>query len=172
MNSLNSYREWLRGLVDRPGPFYDILFDLAWEINFEHDVPNDVNRASDGLDLRRRFESETFLKLSDFGECRMLEFLIGLAIRCNSTVYDNLYPDLTSHWFWLLLNNLGIDMCTDDYLNRFGREEVVTVFQHLNQRMYNSDGSDGGLFPLEDPQSDQTTVEIWYQMMSYLLEKA
>ena len=176
MTPENRYREWLRGLVDRPGPFYDILFDLAWEINFEHTVPNDANRASDGIDLRNQCEIEckfgALLELPDLGKCRMLEFLIGLAIRCNSTVYDNLYPNLVPEWFWNLLENLALDVYTDNYLEKFGRDEVVTVFHRLNQREYNSDGSDGGLFPLMDAHEDQTKVEVWYQMMAYLSEKA
>ena len=171
MTPLNRYREWLKGLVEKPGPFYDILFDLAWEIDFEYDVPNDINRASDGIDLRNRFELDESLKLPDLGNCRMVEFLIGVAIRCDVALYDNLYPNLVSEWFWILLANLSLDRCTDEYLYEYGSDEVVTVFRQLNNREYNSDGSGGGLFPLKNPHQDQRRIEVWYQMMGFLSEK-
>ena len=163
------YQRWLRGLVDRPGPSFDILFDIAWVTDFKHSVPNDDNRAEDGLKLREAFELETSLKLVALGECRVLELLIALAIRLNESVYDYHNPDQTTHWFWKLIENLeihhydGVDQV--ETIN-----EISATFERLNYREYNENGTNGGLFPLISANEDQRNVEIWYQMMAYLRE--
>jgi hypothetical protein len=170
MLTVNKYNNWLRGLVDQPGLSYHILFDIAWVTNYEHSVPNDYNRAEDGLALRRRFEYETSLRLPDLGPCRILEFLIALAIRLNETVYDYEDPNQTPKWFWQLIANLDLDIYIDEYNFAAIHAEIYDIFGCLNARQYDSDGSNGGLFPLKDPMEDQRHVEVWYQMMAYLSE--
>lgn len=165
----HKYHNWLRGLVDRPGSFYDTLFYVAWETEYKYSVPYDENRAEDGLRLRERFESESSLRLPDLGSCRILEFLVALSIRIDEATYDWDKPDQTSEWFWILIKNLGLDKFDDDWSDDT-RDRIVDAFEYLNQRQYNPDGTDGGLFPLERPREDQRQVEVWYQMMAYLTE--
>jgi hypothetical protein len=145
---------------------------MAWTTIYEYHIPYDDNRAEDGLKLRERFELESSLKLPDLGECRMLEFLIALAIRLNEAVYDCDNPDQVRYWFWQLLTNLQIEAYSDDW--PFGFDTVgfyiEQVFTRLNERLYASNGGAGGLFPLEEPMADQRHVEVWYQMMAYLGE--
>ena len=175
MDRTNNYIHWLRGLVERnPGPSFNILFDAAWNTVYEFHIPNDDNRAEDGLKLRERFELESSLRLPDLGECRILEFLIALAIRLNESVYDHNNPDQTLYWFWELIKNLQLDSYDDNYPFGdifseipFGIEQV---FARLNERLYAANGGAGGLFPLEEPRADQRHVEVWYQMMAYLAE--
>jgi hypothetical protein len=143
---------------------------VAWEIHYEHFVPNDDNRAADGLNLRRRFESETSVRLPDLGSCRMLEFLIALAIRLNEAVYNYRDPNQESYWFWQMMEHLELDMYTDDYNFMAIHGEIYDIFMRINHREYSPDGSNGGLFPLKRPAEDQRDVEIWYQMMAYLQE--
>lgn len=172
MLSINKYNRWLRGLVDdrRSSPSYDILFDMAFVIRYEYSVPNDHNRAEDGLKLRERFEYETSIKLPDLGECRILEFLIALAIRLNESVYDNRNPNREPEWFWTLINNLELDEYNDEYNFHRIHTGIESIFRCLNNRLYNADGTGGGVFPLENPKENQQDVEVWYQMMAYLQE--
>ncbi|MCK4787431.1 MAG: hypothetical protein KAV87_26975 [Desulfobacteraceae bacterium] len=170
MLSVNKYLRWLRGLVHRPGPSYDILFDMAWVTHYEYPVPNDDNRAQDGLKLRERFEYETSIRLPHLGECTMLEFLIALAIRLNESVYDHTYPNQETYWFWILMGALKLDEYDDSYDFTRIHDEIQNIFMRLNRREYDSDGGNGGLFPLDDPIQDQRGVEVWYQMMAYLQE--
>ncbi len=168
---LTKYNRWLRGLVVKnSGPSYHILFDVAWLAFYEYHIPNDDNRAEDGLNLRERFELESSLRLPDLGECRMLEFLIALAIRLNESVYDYENPDQASYWFWRLIKNLQLDAYNDNCPFDRIRFHISGVFERLNARVYEFGGSGGGLFPLEEPMADQTSVEVWYQMMAYLTE--
>lgn len=167
---VNRYIRWLRGLVERPGPFYDTLFDIAWEMSFDWSIPNDDNRAIDGTELRKQFESETSTRLPFLGDCRMLEFLVGVAIRMNKAVYDYHDPEQVSDWFWVLIENLKLTHCDDIYLSSGNLYEVSLAFSHLNLRSYDKDGQNGGLFPLNHAKEDQRKVEVWYQMMAYLSE--
>ena len=170
INLTSKYINWLRGLVERPGPFYHILFGMAWETFYEYHIPNDDTRAEDGLKLRERFELESSLKLPDFGECRILEFLIALAIRLNESVYDYRNPDQTSYWFWQLIKNLQLDTYNNNYSFDNIHFYIEQVFIRLNERLYAFNGDAGGLFPLEESTEDQRDVEVWYQMMAYLGE--
>lgn len=164
------YNHWLRGMVQNSGPSYHILFDLAWSTRYEYYIPNDDNRAEDGLKLRERFEHESSIRLLNLGECRILEFLIALAIRLNEAVYDHTNPDQTAHWFWQLITNLGLDIYNDDAPFEEIHYSINMAFWTLNSRSYAPDGTNGGLFPLRNPSEDQRKVEVWYQMMAYLRE--
>lgn len=170
MLSINKYNRWLRDLVRTPGPSHDILFDIAWVTHYEYSVPNDDNRAQDGLKLRERFEYETSIRLPDLGECRILEFLIALAIRLNESVYNHEDPNQEPSWFWMLIVHLELNEYDDSYDFTRIHGEIQDVFARLNRREYDSDGGNGGLFPLANPTQDQRDVEIWYQMMAYLQE--
>lgn len=166
---INNYIVWLRGLVNRPSPNYEILFEMAWETHYSYFIPNDINRARDGLELRERFESETSIGLPDMGPCRMLEFIIALSIRLNETTYDYDFPNQVPYWFDVLIRNLGLDEYDDYYPYLRIREEIKKVFEKVNKRLYERDGL-GGCFPLVYPEKDQRKVEVWYQMMAYLAE--
>ena len=168
--TINKYLRWLRALVEQPGPSYDILFDVAWSLQYSYDIPNDSNRAQDGILLRRRFESETSLRLPYLGECRMLEFLIALAVRLNEGAYDYRNPNMEPYWFWILMGALGLDEYDDTYDFSTIHENIADILMRLNSREYNFDGSGGGLFPLDDAAEDQRGVEIWYQMQAFLRE--
>jgi len=157
------YRVWLRGLVIPLAPTYHSasIFHIAWDILYVPTIPNDQNRSQDGINLRQEYGNVTGNSLPPMGPCRMLEFLIGLAIRLNAADYDPAMPDRVGSWFWALIDNLGIikgdDLWIEDSLER------------INTRDYSSDGS-GGLFPLRRPKEDQRNVEVWYQMQAYLME--
>ena len=159
--------------MDIRNPFnhsYDIMFDLAWSTKFRYSVPNDDNRAEDGMQLRHQFESETFLRLPDLGECTILEFLIGLSKRLNEHTYDYRNPNNEPYWFWTLVDHLGLEPYHDDSGWKDLHNGILEIFATLNEREYASNGAQGGLFPLEHPDRDQRDIEIWYQMMAYLNE--
>jgi len=148
---------------------FNLLFSVAWASNYEYFLPNDDNRAADGIRLRERFESETSIGLPFLNHCRMLEFLIALAIRLNEATYDHTNPDQVGHWFWVLIENVGIENNGEGYDISY-TYEIERVFDRINRREYNRDGSGGGLFPIAHTNKDQRDIEIWYQMMNYLRE--
>jgi hypothetical protein len=87
----------------------------------------------------------------------------------NETLYDWDLGDQTSGWFWKLLFNTGLAALDDTYSDDT-YERILYRFNIINKRLYNEDGTGGGLFPLAHPRQDQREIEVWYQMMAYLQE--
>lgn len=167
-----TYLTWLYariGNVDetRPSRMYWRLVTYLYTREFTWFVPNDDNRVEDGRYIRYEFLDDLGLA-GQMGEtwrgrsCSVLEMLMGV---CERLAFD---ADRTpQHWFWELLNNLGLSGYTDRSFNERHVEEIVNC---LIERRYQPDGR-GGMFPLKNPEQDQREVEIWYQMNLYLQEQ-
>lgn len=155
-----TYFRWLCGLVDCKLNLEceDLLLEL-YSKEFYSLVPNDDNRVEDGLKLREMFGEELRLSAVNISRpCTVLEMMIALAGRMAYIVWQPNEEDKTPRMFWILINNLRLKP------RSVGNEIVI---DHFLERRYASDG-DGGLFPLKNPERDQTKVEIWYQMQEYL----
>jgi len=131
-------------------------------------VPNDDNRAAEGLDLRINWIRETDQEVPDKDwlelECSVLEMMIALAERLAFEAGGTTAP-----WFWKLVENLGLKEYTDDIYEISIQETVDETLDKLINRTYDRDGT-GGLFPVQLDPRDQRKVEILYQMSSYILE--
>lgn len=145
---------------------YSFLFNTLFKREFKWSIETDENRASDGEELRRQYEDETGNLTDDYEGCNMLEMLVALSIRCENDIMGLPDEDNTSHWFWEMLKNLGLDIYSN---SRWDPVRVNSILDKLIFRKYKSDGS-GGLFPLRNAKTDQRNVEIWYQMGSWLCE--
>lgn len=171
MDRREAYLQWLCARVDAGGDLpedsYMMLMRELHKRIFVSAVPNDDNRASDGLGLRELYG------WGDASPCSVLEMLVALADRMAYQMADyETYGDLTSvQYFWCLIRNLGLEGYTDaEMLEPWASAKVHGIIDRLLDRTYASDGT-GGLFPLEEPKEDQRKVEIWYQMQAYLMEK-
>lgn len=135
--------------------------EFFWPIDF------DYNRAVDGLDLRVEFFHEArtprSLKPEDLGPCNMLEVLIGLGRRMAFGESGN--PE---EWTWHLFCNLEMNKFPDPMSPRQVRK-VDRKLDELIWRQYGVDGS-GGFFPLQEPDEDQTQLQLWDQMSAYINE--
>lgn len=163
------YLNYLIELVRREDEDYIFLLEVLWRKEFYSLVNNDDNRAKDGIILRSEAGFDD--NLVDFGPCRCLEMLIYLAKRCEFELYNGEITACFRDIFWELISNLGLEKYskrgwkgTNVY---FEIDEILNIWL---ERRYDEDGK-GNIFPLKDPIKDQKTVEIWYQMQSYLLEK-
>lgn len=131
-------------------------------------VPNDDNRVEDGRDLRYEFIKECDVEADEEWlslECSMLEMLIGLSRRL---AFES--KGSARDWFWEMIENMDLKQLNDFYYDSEAPEQVDRAMDNVIWRTYNSDGS-GGLFPLQNPEEDQTDVELWYQLSSYLAER-
>jgi hypothetical protein len=147
--------------------YWDLLRQMHGK-EFLWDVPWDDNRLADGLELRRTFFDERnfpgeIVDTDDFGPCSVLEVLIGVSRKL--AFFDGGEPEA---WAWQLLVNLGLDKMPDPLSKRKARK-VDEILERLIWRTYEPDGT-GGFFPLNRPTMDQTKIEIWYQMASYIGE--
>lgn len=167
------YFDWLGEKVHlgnrkNPARSYLNLAKQLYQVSFHWYVPNDDNRAMDGLDLRYEFLEE----LGEEGDqmwleldCSIFEMLIALARRITFQAEDDL-----AKWFWTLVGNLGLRGCSDLHYDSDHATTVDLAIERLLNRTYSRDGS-GGLFPLKSPPTDQRVTEIWYQMSAYLIEE-
>lgn len=152
---------------------YQKLLYFLHGIDFRYSIEMDGNREADGIDLRYRFGYEnsyddaviaTYL---DDRPCSVLEMMIALAIRCEEDIMGD--PDIgnrTGKWFWLMIQNLGLDDMSDDIFNA---DYVSQIIDRFLDRQYERDGK-GGLFTVKHCKYDLREEEIWYQMCWYLDE--
>lgn len=172
------YFRWLMQTLGRPT---ESLSRLCWMLHtntFTRNVGNDVNRAVNGIDLRRRFMDEwdeaeidprkTNALMDE--DCSWLEMLIALSealdYRYDGGVQENLLE---------LIHNLGLTKILssprDGRYDRVDQDLVDDATERVDQNLFDPDGL-GGLFPLKKPDHpDQRRVEIWDQHAAYFREK-
>lgn len=168
------YYEWLISQIAVPSPnktFLD-LFELMHNTEFVWIVPNDDNRIQDGLDLRGEFMNETanvsqreiilFSQNMNKG-ATVLEVLIGLSKRVAFTAGGEAYD-----WAWKLIKNLRLNKLCDPF-DDSKTVRTMKILEDLIWRTYERNGQ-GGFFPVKHSMDDQTKVEIWYQMNTYVNE--
>lgn len=150
---------------------YTRLMQVLHEIDFMYLIPMDGDRAADGCDLRYRYAYENGVDgrivagYLDTRPCSVLEMMVALANRCEESIMDD--PDIgdrTGHWFWVMIDTLGLFGMTDD---NFDESFVRRTVRRFLDRQYDRDGS-GGLFQVPDTHEDMRQVTIWYQMCYYL----
>ena len=169
----NLYFDWLYNMMCGQRFADEIsfrkLFAYLHRTEFIYLIDRDENRAWDGIDLRYRFALdhdcvdiyEEYLN----GPCSVLEMIIALAITCEEHIMDDpAKGDRTGQWFWQMIVNMGLGGMTDEHFDKRYVIDIVDVFLH---REYAPDGR-GGLFTIEDCDTDLRDVEIIYQLYWYL----
>lgn len=129
-------------------------------------IAMDDNRMADGMDLRvdyARLEHIRPTLMPNLGPCSFLEVLIALSRRL-AFIGGGQAPG----WAWHLMTNLELDLMVDP-LTRSKERKVQRIMDTVINRTYSPDGT-GGFFPLVRAEDDQTQVEIWYQMNTYIQE--
>lgn len=168
----DQYFEWLCKLIDskrfsKPVSYRKLLIHLH-NIEFTWLISRDINRADDGIQLRRRYSLANHdVSLSDYiqGPCSVLEMMVALALRCEETIMDDVtIGERTGQWFWEMIHNLGLSSMID---SEFDRDFVDTIIARFLNREYEPDGT-GGLFTVRHSSHDLRTAEIWYQLSWYL----
>lgn len=164
------------------GKQYYELATLLHNTTFYATIPLDENRVKDGIRLRSTWVDLMYNEADALGiapvenldeimeyPCSVLEALVAMSLRLESDIMqdDDIGP--RGHvWFWMMIQNLGLDRCDDEHL--FLVEDVDNVISHVLERQYNPDGS-GGLFPLMQPSANQMFVDMWGQAQAWLREQ-
>lgn len=164
-----AYLRWLEPqLRDEHAPtesYWDLI-NLMFDKEFVWQIPYDDNRLADGLALREEFGSQARIsrrRLDRLGPCSFLEVHIGLSRRL-AFVAGGEAPG----WAWQLMSNLELHRMSDP-LSRRKQEKVEDIMDQVIWRRYSPDGT-GGFFPLAFADDDQTQIELWYQLNSYVEE--
>lgn len=166
-----TYFNWLYSKVvhvegtNTPSNNYSHLLQALHSTEFIWLLSGDDNRAADGLDLRYEFLNQVRSELPEpwmEQPCSVLEMFIAFSRRCAFETEPH-----AREWVWTFLQNLGLDELTDAAL---GVPRVVEeVIDPFIWRTYDANGY-GGMFPLNDPQHDQTKLEIYSQFCEWLIE--
>lgn len=162
ISTAESYLPWLTSQVHNDGSYND-LFDQMHQKEFVWFVSNDDNRLEDALDVRNEYFGSGRGPHLDVG-ISVLEVLIGLSRRMAFIAGGE-----AQHWAWQLLENLGLTRYRDP-VGPIKYERIDAILEDLIWRNYEPDGR-GGFFPLNDPDTDQTKIELWYQMNAYINEQ-
>lgn len=166
----DAYFHWLIGLLGNEyfENHYMKLLDAMFHKEFKWTIEYDENRAADGLGLRKIFAKEFRISGENaqywpiFG-CSLLEMLVSMAKRCeDELIYNPDKGDQTSQIFWIMIENLGLDIY-DDYA--FFPDEVNRIMDNFMERKYSPDGH-GNVFRLR--YSDPRNIDLWLQLNLYL----
>ena len=169
------YFKWLCQSVmtcdyDTPPEPYEKLLRLLFNTSFYSNMEMDRNRAADGLGLRDKFASldgsdQIYLAMGE--TCTVLEMLVALSMRIDhDLMFDIRYGNRTGNWFWLMIENLGLNRMDDKHYNE---NIAIDILSGFLDRRYGSDGF-GGLFYVRNPKVDMRNLDIWYQMNAYFNE--
>ena len=178
------YFDWLTNRLDPHGVPWTLenLCLLLHGHPFDRRVGNDINRAADGANLRKKFlmdydEIDIDPRLSNQlleMDCTWLEMLVALAEHL-----DYLYDGGVQNRFVELVSNAGLGPLLMDpgrneaqgIIQDYDREMVARVVYDIDHNRIDQDGQ-GGLFPLKmNDHPDQREVEIWEQHAAYFRER-
>lgn len=169
------YFKWLYSQIEKRD--FSNLENFIFELHsypFICRIPNDDNRVEEGIELRYKFADEKNIHLSEeflSQTCTLLEMLIALADRMDFILFDPSKGTRRWLWFWLFIDNLKLQKYTNDEKEDISQKKKFNkiVINKFIRRDYLANGT-GGLFPLDNPSSDQRNIEIWYQMAAYINE--
>jgi hypothetical protein len=172
MRETEQYYDWLYKIVCGEWEPRNLSFHRLLMYLFNRDyIPAcemDVCRATDGINLRYRFASENNIPYGKIDAvfqgvpCSMLEMMVALAIRIEEHIMGN----RVGQWFWSMVVSLGLAAMDD---TRFSEERAEPILARFMDRDYQPNGA-GGLFTITRTSIDMRTIDIWYQLMSWLNE--
>jgi hypothetical protein len=148
---------------------FEVLLERLWKKEYYSILPNDQNRAKDGIFLR---DESSDLPDYKFGPCRILEMLIALSRKMEYQLDAGRFSETYVDLFWEMLRNLGV-LKFDNFtaLTDAQNYELDMILTNWLDRKYSANGL-GGIFPIHgwrrNIHQPQNQVEIWYHMMLYL----
>lgn len=174
MNDIEiEYFNWLYDIIcgrdSTKKQLFGNLVSALYNKVFTYDIPNDENRASEGLELRSQFAIDMYqdTKMACYidGPCNILEMMTALAIHCENNITDDpTYGNRTSQWFWNMVNSLGLSGMTN---SNFDPDLIDDVLERFLSHDYSPTG-EGGLFTIKNCRMDMRNAEIWHQMCWYI----
>lgn len=179
----NSYFDWLvdrtgdTRIAESPDESFMSLLEIMHQTSFRVTVANDINRALDGIELRKAFTRDnpdvSYVWLNE-QECSILEMFIALAERMDMMLEDDDTPYSLEWYFWEMVKNCGLYEYNDEALfNPRNEEAVESILERINARDYTKMGH-GSMFPLRaiplHGARDMRKAELWAQMNAYANE--
>lgn len=153
------------------GQTWKQLLTFLDKVEFSYSIDMDGNRAKDGEQLRYRFgfekgiPNEIIRTALDCRSCSMLEMMVALSLRCEEHIMaDPENGDQTGKWFFEMVESLDLGNMND---TAFDSRYASRCVHRFLRRQFQRDGK-GGLFTVQGSPYDMRSLDIWYQMMTYL----
>lgn len=165
------YTFWLLSnlMSDEDHNTYYFLGLVLNGIEFYYTMPEDENRALDGISLRKSYSNNTeddIFGIMSCG-CTALELLVALSMHMNNITY---YPgDNESAWFWIMLENLDIKISDKDWPKQDSLDIIKSNLSRWFDRKFTKKGK-GSPFPMKKCQEDLRHVNMWDHMQWYIGE--
>lgn len=161
------YLDWLEGLVNVEDDYGDYEAILRYLLDTEFRPTNalDEDRAIEGLSLRKEYATETGVELPD-EPCYLLEMLVALCRKIESTLEQDPDDDDPEHWFWEFLRNAGLDIPN----KRYNKRDVNAVVNRIDRHRYKKNG-EGWWFYIPNTRKDMRELGIWEGAMAYVSSK-
>lgn len=164
-----AYYQWLQELVwaDRePYDEYVMLISSLHKMPYRWVSENDKNRASDGIKMRELFVETEGYDVEDIPDrpCSVFEMLVGFANRIERDIMGvpgNDHPEL---WFWIMIKNLGLDVCVDKAYNESYFRQQVEGWMDQKPKIYPKYSP----FPVKQQFRYGQKMELWRAMNLYL----
>lgn len=163
------YFDWLCDLVrvnEQTLHWYEVLWVLDNK-DFIVVHPMDENRVGDALDLRMEYwNSRAKMSLVERESASILEVLIALARRGERDImHDPDLGDRTSDWFWIMMENLGLDEFAHYGAldSRKNVEKLDKILEKFLMRQYDREGN-GSIFMAKTSAVNMKKEELWSQM--------
>lgn len=168
----NDYTVWLLNYCRFGRPGYTKLMDQLINSPFEAVLERDLNRISDGEDLRSCFLMENGLNGTFYNHpVSVLEVLIALAVRVDGEYLGNPNDPRPDVFFWEMICNLGLDKFDD---KKYDPRAVFEILDVWISRKFDKNGV-GSPFPvgknihnIHKNIHDQRKIEIWMQVTAYI----
>lgn len=187
----DGYFHWLQRVSGLSGPLSSMLADT--EFISVKDI-DDIIEKKAKEEIRRKYaddiaekenlddkETETLLK-SIRGNCCLFEVIVCLAYSINEMFEDLDAYDGCAHFFNILMENAGFNQYDEEDYD-MDPEKVKVYWEDririVVDRDYKTDGSGGGLFPLEwvsnyndnrESYTDRRYISLWQQMNDWVDE--
>jgi hypothetical protein len=145
---------------------YGLLCRVLFQKEFYFVRPRDEDRIGWARLFRDNFLME-FDETPDkvpHGPVSCLEVLISLANELDGIVYDFRYGHRQWLWFFIFLENLGLDIYDDFQMLGYCPERlVIEKLDIWMSRTYDADGNHGNIVRTSEP-FDLTQMDIWDQL--------
>ena len=166
------YFEWLTNLV-HAGRTHSLLMEQLYNTEFYYILDLDENRIYHALELQdiyiyeNHLPESTSVYLHHKENISVLEVLIAIAYKVEENIMcDDDYGDRTYVWFWMMIDNLEINLPN----SRYNEDYISWVLHRFMNREFERDGT-GSIVKLQQPhKTDAREIEIWHLFCLYLSE--
>ena len=165
------YFEYLKDKIRGPDSRidnYEYLARVLYCKEFYYTIKEDENRVKWAQQYRERYLSD-YDRTPNYipnGPINCLELLISLAYEFDEVVYDYKYGHRQWFWFFIFIENLGLDIFNDSKFP-FYTDDFVYIGERLDiwlNREYQPDGNGGNIIILNNTLKDLRTIDIWNQL--------